>query len=65
MNGDIVRIRKVMKTSLIKDRIRGDSNKYYDWYNKQIRVELQIYKVLYIPELLREYIFKKAIADFI
>ena len=48
-----------MKASLIKGRIRGDSNKCYNWYNKRIKLGLQIYKVLHIPELLREYVFKK------
>ena len=58
MDRDITHIGKTMHTSLIKGRIRRDSNKIYNWYNERIRVGSQIYKVFHMPDLVQESIFK-------
>ena len=55
---DAIRIGKTMKNSVIKGRIRGDSNKLYDWCNECIRVGAQILKFLRVTEMLTQGIFE-------
>ena len=59
MSRDITQIRKVIKTSLIKERIRDNLKRCYNWYDEQMRVRSQACAAFHMPELLREYIFEK------
>ena len=56
---NIGHIKKIILVNLVKNRIRGDSNKWSNQCNEQIRARLCIFKVSYVPELLNKCIFEK------